>query len=100
MRELSLWLYTSPPSLSLNKDPALTLMRNRRPRAYNENGNPWIMYVIIGHQFTNEKSPMQTMTTHFHAFLSLHRTAAGIGTNNFPETKKSPEIAPANERDI
>jgi len=58
------------------------------------------MYVIIGH-FTDEKSPMQAMTTHFHAFLSLCRAAAGIGTNNFPETeKKFHEIAPANERDI
>ena len=44
---------------------------------------------------------MQAMTTHFHAFLSLRRAAAGIGTNNFAETKKTiPEIAPANERDI
>lgn len=87
MRELWLWLYTSPPSLSLNNDPELTLMRNRRPRAYNENGNPRIMYVIIGH-FTNKKSPMQVMATHFHAVFSLRRTAAGIGANNFPETKK------------
>ena len=31
---------------------------------------------------------MQAMTTHIHAFLSLRRSAAGISTNNFPETKK------------
>ena len=44
---------------------------------------------------------MQAMTTHIHAFLSLRRTAAGISTNNFPETeKKNPEIALVNERDI